>query len=71
MDEEASTELLFIVGLFMTLAGLLYYRQLWQQENRREQEREQGREQGQQDRGVFPAPGDPEVANWAAGGVGH
>jgi len=24
-----------------------------------------------QDRGVFPPPGDPDVANWAVGGVGH
>lgn len=27
---------------------------------------------GQQgDRGMFPAPGDPDYANWAAGGIGH
>lgn len=66
-DEEANLELMFIFGLFMTLAGLLYYRQLRQ----REQERQRQGEELQQDRGVFPAPGDPEVANWAAGGVGH
>lgn len=76
VDEEANVELLFIFGLFMALAGLLYYRQLRQAENQRQQqERQQGQQaqdQGQQrERGVFPAPGDPEVANWAAGGVGH
>ena len=48
---------------------------------RREMERRGGQAQGQgneqaqapaqQDRGVFPAPGDPEFANWVAGGVGH
>ena len=64
-DDEANLELLFIFGLFMTLAGLLYYRQIRQREQGR-----QGRE-AEGERGVFPAPGDPEVANWAAGGVGH
>lgn len=27
--------------------------------------------QQQEDRGMFPNPGDPEFLNWAAGGVGH
>lgn len=32
----------------------------------------QAREQQQgQERGMFPRPGDPEFANWVAGGVGH
>ncbi|SPO02187.1 related to HRD3 - involved in degradation of Hmg2p [Cephalotrichum gorgonifer] len=80
LDDEAGVELLFILGISMLLAGLLYYRQFRQQQARRNevaqaQAQDQGqgaqREQGQQDRGVFPAPGDPEVVNWAAGGVGH
>lgn len=25
----------------------------------------------QQDRGLFPNPGDPDFANWVAGGIGH
>jgi len=27
--------------------------------------------QAEPDRGLFPPPGDPDVLNWAAGGVGH
>lgn len=85
--DEANVELLFIFGLSMALVGLLYYRQMRQQENRREAERmelerrggqaqqqggqAQGQGQAQQDRGVFPGPGEPEFANWVAGGVGH
>ena len=40
------------------------------QEQREDDERNRERE-ANADRGVFPAPGDPEVNNWVAGGVGH
>ena len=26
---------------------------------------------GEEDRGLFPVPGDPEFMNWAMGGIGH
>ncbi len=58
-----------------------------EQERREQQERAQGQGaqlqgglqgqgQGQdqapvQDRGLFPRPGDPELNNWVAGGIGH
>jgi len=30
-----------------------------------------GEPQAEPERGLFPPPGDPEVLNWAAGGIGH
>jgi len=57
-----------------------------EEEARRQQQEGQGRDgaaarnpgnqghQGNQerrDRGFFPPPGDPDIAQWAAGGVGH
>lgn len=80
-DETGALESLVIVGLAAALAFLVYYRQQRQQAHRREEEEARRRQQagGQNvgqaaaaaDRGVFPPPGDPEVANWAAGGIGH
>jgi SEL1 protein len=71
-------ESLIILALSGALAFLLYYRA--QRQRRLEEERRrngeqgqqgQGQQQGQQDRGVFPQPGDPDFLNWVAGGVGH
>ena len=77
-DDAGALESLVIVGLAAALAFLVYYRQQRQQAHRREEEARRqagGQGQGQNgqavDRGLFPPPGDPEVANWAAGGIGH
>lgn len=79
-------ESLLIVGLTAALGFLLYYRnqrQRAQEEERRRQEQQQGQGQvqipaglqqaapPQEDRGLFPQPGDPDFLNWAVGGVGH
>jgi SEL1 protein len=78
-QDDGLLETLAIIGLTAMIVGLLYYRQIRQQIHReREDARQraaQGAEQGavpaQQQAGFFPQPGDPEFANWAAGGVGH
>jgi len=69
-------ETLIILGLAATLAFLVWFRQQRQMRERREREAQQQQAGGQvpqaeADRGVFPPPGDPEVLDWAAGGVGH
>ncbi|KAL6711103.1 ERAD-associated protein [Coniothyrium glycines] len=80
-------ESLAILALSGALAFLLYYRAQRQrrqeEERRRQQEQQQHLNQGgvqvpqpqaaapQQDRGLFPAPDDPNFMNWVAGGVGH
>ncbi|KAF2093448.1 HCP-like protein [Rhizodiscina lignyota] len=78
--DDGLLEMLIIAGLAATLAFLVYYRNQRAAENRQriEQERNGQRQpaegqqnQGQGDRGMFPQPGDPELFNWAAGGVGH
>ncbi|THZ81345.1 HCP-like protein [Aureobasidium pullulans] len=70
--DDGMLEMLVIVGLAATLAFLVYYRQQRQQEARRREEQQQGVvPQQQQDQGFFPPPGNPEFANWVAGGVGH
>ncbi|KAI5242113.1 HCP-like protein [Aureobasidium subglaciale] len=78
--DDGFVEMFMIVGLAAMLAFLVYYRQQRQQEARRRAE-QQGAEpagdanaippQQQQDQGFFPPPGNPEFANWVAGGVGH
>jgi len=75
--DDGLVEMFMIVGLAAVLAFLVYYRQQRQQEARRRAE-QQGQQQGaaaaapqQQDQGFFPPPGEPEFANWVAGGVGH
>ncbi|ORY12417.1 hypothetical protein BCR34DRAFT_600637 [Clohesyomyces aquaticus] len=80
-------ETLVILALAGALAALLYYRtyrQRQEAERRRQQEQNQGQGQGQnqgrappqaqpqqEDRGLFPQPGDPDFMNWAAGAAGH
>ncbi|KAH7375904.1 hypothetical protein B0T11DRAFT_271198 [Plectosphaerella cucumerina] len=81
-DDDDLTESLLIVFLALSLVILLYYRQQVQARHRREEEARRQQQAGgqavqppppppQQDRGVFPAPGDPELNNWVAGGIGH
>jgi SEL1 protein len=77
-------ESLVILALTGVLAFLLYYRtqrQRRQEEERRRQQQQQAQappgqqpqppQPAQDDRGLFPQPGDPEFMNWVAGGVGH
>lgn len=72
--DESLLEGLIIVTLAATLAVLVYMRQ---QRNRQRQNENAGGGGGAQgaanggDRGMFPRPGDPEFAQWVAGGVGH
>ena len=73
LEDDGLVEGLVIIGLVAALGILLYYRQQRQQQAQR-REQDAGRRAAparQQDRGVFPPPGDPEFANWVAGGVGH
>jgi SEL1 protein len=79
LDDGALVETLIILSLVAALALLVYYRQQRQQQAQRREE-EARRRQGaplpqqqpvQQDRGLFPQPGDPDFANWMAGGIGH
>jgi len=74
--DDDMLETLIILGLATTLAFLVWFRQQRQMRERREREAQQQAAAGQvpqvePDRGVFPPPGDPEVLNWVAGGIGH
>jgi SEL1 protein len=82
--DDGIIESLIIIMLAAALVGLIYYRQQHQLVHRRgepaapqqgEQPAADGQAQNQppqqEDRGLFPAPGDPEFGQWAAGGVGH
>ncbi|KDN67800.1 hypothetical protein CSUB01_08929 [Colletotrichum sublineola] len=80
LEDDGIAESLIIVFIALSLVLLLYYRQQRQQQHRREEEERRRREgqpavpalQGQQqDRGLFPQPGNPEWNNWVAGGIGH
>ncbi|CAG8949117.1 hypothetical protein HYFRA_00002246 [Hymenoscyphus fraxineus] len=73
-------ESLIVVGLVASLVFLIYYRNQHQQAHRQgEAARVQAgagpangaAQEQQEDRGLFPQPGDPEFGQWAAGGVGH
>lgn len=85
--DEGVLETLLIGGLIAALAWLVYYRQqrMQQAERRRreggdgqnqngEQQAQQQQQQDpdqQQDRGLFPRPGDAAWNDWVAGGIGH
>lgn len=78
--EDGIVESLIIIGLAATLVFLIYYRQQQQLAHRRaagaqpgDQHGAQGQEHPpqQEDRGLFPQPGDPAFGQWVAGGVGH
>lgn len=70
--DESVLEGLIIVALAATLLVLLYVRQ---QRNRDRQNGNEGANPAAaangDNRGLFPRPGDPEFAQWVAGGVGH
>ncbi|KAF7117081.1 hypothetical protein CNMCM5793_005765 [Aspergillus hiratsukae] len=70
--DESVLEGLIIVTLAATLLILVYLRQ---QRNRQRPNENPGANpaavNNQNDRGFFPQPGDPEFAQWVAGGVGH
>lgn len=82
--DESVLEGLIIVTLAATLLVLVYLRQ---QRNRQHNENQDnaaapaaaaagGNPAGAQapangDRGFFPRPGEPEFAQWVAGGIGH
>jgi SEL1 protein len=81
--DDGILESIIIVGLAAALVALIYYRQQHQLAHRRGEEAARGqqveqaaqdgqRQQApQEDRGMFPQPGDPEFGQWVAGGVGH
>ncbi|KAJ5292049.1 hypothetical protein N7478_001300 [Penicillium angulare] len=81
--DEGMLEGLLIVGLAATLLVLLYIRQQQQRNRQNQNAANQGNGNGNanvngnananaaNDRGFFPQPGDPEFAQWVAGGVGH
>ena len=80
--DDGMLEGLLIVGLVATLLVLVYIRQQQQRNRQNEDAANQGNANGNgnwhrnanaevNDRGFFPRPGDPEFAQWVAGGVGH
>jgi SEL1 protein len=75
--DDGILESLIIVGLAAALVFLIYYRQQRQLAHRREddnaraQQGEQNQQPQHEDRGLFPQPGEPDFAQWVAGGVGH
>lgn len=83
--DDGILESLIIIVLAGALAFLVYYRQQRQTNHQREVQRQQGQAgvgaqplpaqqpvPGQQpDGGFFPPPGDPNLGQWVAGGVGH
>lgn len=80
-DDEGFMDTMIIMALALSLAFFIYYRhQREQAENaRRRREQQQGGQNApqaappaaQNNGGLFPPPGDPNFAQWAAGGVGH
>lgn len=80
-DDNGFIDTIIIMGLALSLAFFVYYRQQRErgEQARRQQEQLQGGNAGaaapaapaQNNGGFFPPPGDPNFANWAAGGVGH
>ena len=79
--DDGILESLIIITLAAALVFLIYYRQQRQlaghgrNDNQQAAGVQQGNQQApqgqQEDRGVFPQPGDPEFGQWVAGGVGH
>ena len=78
--DDGMLEAVLIISLAAALMILIMYRRRRQDERERQQQ-QQGNvdagaanpngQQGQQDRGLFPQPGDPMFPGWVAGGVGH
>lgn len=81
-DDDGFIDTLIIMGLALSLAFFVYYRQQRERAQREQQQQQQQQEGGgnapafvpgpeQNNGGFFPPAGDPNLANWAAGGVGH
>ena len=83
--DDGLVESFIIMGLAAALIFLVYYRQQHQLAHRQNEEAARGQQGGQaaqqgqqaqpaqpqEDRGLFPQPGDPEFGQWIAGGIGH
>lgn len=84
--DDGILESLIVIGLAAALVFLIYYRQQHQLAHRREEDAARAQQdnqpaEGQQpqqpgqpeqdDRGLFPQLGDPDFAQWVAGGIGH
>ncbi|CZR54843.1 related to HRD3-involved in degradation of Hmg2p [Phialocephala subalpina] len=77
--DDGLLESFVIIGLAAALVFLIYYRQQHQLAHRRQEEGAngqngavpEGQQPQQEDRGLFPQPGDPEFNQWVAGGIGH
>ncbi|KAF2839254.1 HCP-like protein [Patellaria atrata CBS 101060] len=76
--DDGILDSLLILSLAAALLALVYYRQQRALAARRREEVAAGDgaagenpPAGQENRGLFPPPGDPEFPNWVAGGVGH
>jgi SEL1 protein len=80
--DDGLLESVLIISLAAALAVLVMYRRRRQEERDRQQRQhgnnaaagnvqQQNANAHQQDRGLFPQPGDPEFPGWAVGGVGH
>lgn len=81
--DDGLLESFIILGLAAALVFLLYYRQQHAAAHRREEEAARGQhadqagqdgqrqQPPQENRGLFPQPGEPEFGQWIAGGVGH
>lgn len=70
--DDGILEGLLIVGLAATLLVLVYFRQQQQRNRQNENANAQNNANANaNDQGFFPQPGEPEFAQWVAGGVGH
>jgi SEL1 protein len=76
--DDGILESLIIIMLAGALVVLIYWRQQHQLRHRGEQQaagvqrqEQNGQQPQQQDRGLFPQPGDPDFNAWVAGGIGH
>lgn len=75
--DDGIIETFIIISLAATLVWLIYYRQQRQLAHRQGEEAARAQQAGQQvpepqqDRGLFPQPGDPAFPEWVAGGIGH
>jgi SEL1 protein len=75
--DDGILESFIILGLAAALVFLVYYRQQHAAEAARGQHEDDAAQDGhrqqppQENRGLFPQPGDPEFGQWIAGGVGH
>jgi len=72
--DDGMLETIVIVALAAALAFLVYLRQQRGLAERRRQAGEGAAgvaAPADEDRGLFPAPGEPGFADWAVGGVGH